>query len=118
MYKEFVDVYFEFYKSITESVDEHTGEVINGVKPKFDAAQGKAMKEIIKHCEDIAKSDPILVWKFILDEDKWCTLPEFYKMQIKVTQINKNFDCILFHFKNKFKNKKGKYQSLRDSYKL
>lgn len=83
-HNEFVAAYFEFYK---ERI---------GVKPKFTAADGKAIKEIKAYLETVVQ-DPFYSWKFILQN--WQKLTPFIANQCTAMAINKNINEILSQLK-------------------
>jgi len=89
-YTNFVSVYDTFCK---ERV---------GVGCKMNGAEGKALKSIITylqlHTKGESQSDLVQAWKYILN--KWDTLDDFHKKQMKLTQINSNLINILNQLKN------------------
>lgn len=102
VYSEAVDVYFEFYEKRNE------------VSPKFDSADGKALKSIISYFKGLHKkkndgSDEsefvIQSFKYILDN--WGLQVDFIRNQTKMTQINSNLNNII----NKLKDVKSKSNS-------
>ncbi|RMF46266.1 MAG: hypothetical protein D6751_05480 [Deltaproteobacteria bacterium] len=60
-----------------------------GVKPRMSAAQGKAMKEIIRYLSEVTNGEDLLgAWEAILSN--WSHLSPFLQRQTALTQINKN----------------------------
>ena len=94
-YTNFVAVYDKFCKDRI------------GVGCKMNGAEGKALKQIIKylslHIKGDSQSQLVESWRFILN--KWDALDEFYKKQIKLTQINSNLINILNQLRNNGKAK-------------
>jgi hypothetical protein len=83
--KEYTDAYFVFYEKRI------------GVKPKFGAADGKAIKEIKIYLES-AVSEPLLAWQYILSN--WSKLTPFIANQCTALGINKNINEIMSQLKN------------------
>ena len=98
-YTNFVAVYDEFLKKRI------------GVGVKMNGAEGKALKQIIQYLSNEVKgesqSELVEAWRFILD--RWESLDEFHKKQMKLTQINSNLINILNQLRN---NGKGKSDSI------
>lgn len=99
-----VGVYFSFVKQKT------------GMNPVFDATQGRALKKIIDWLEGNLKenkSDDNIIngFKFILDRhDQW---EDFYKNQIKLTQIHSNITNIVKNIRDAHgKSKSEKYKEV------
>lgn len=101
-----VGVYFDFYKNL------------NGVSPKFDGADGKALNQIISYFTKIHKDDvksgktEKTLNQFVLDAlkyifDNWGLQVDFIRNQTKMTQINSNLNNII----NKLRNAKAKSTS-------
>jgi hypothetical protein len=86
-YKEFIDIFFEFYRQRV------------GVEYKFTAIDGKAIKKIIKYIVKIDKNNnPGAAWRFILNSySKW---DKFYQNQLKINQIDSNIANIINQIKN------------------
>jgi biotin operon repressor len=82
-----------------------------GVGCKMNGAEGKALKSIIQylklHIKGDSQSALVESWKYILS--RWDALDDFYKNQMKLTQINSNLINILNQLKN---NKNGKSSDL------
>lgn len=78
-YKPCTDLFFEFYKNVLQLPP-----------PKFDGAEGKALKTIIIYFrdnlppDDEMRAQTALKWVF----DNWKLLPKFYQEQISLKQIN------------------------------
>jgi hypothetical protein len=89
LYSQFIEEYFGFYEGLSD-----------GVKPKMDGAQGKAMNTIISYLQSqsIDDEEALLAWQQILSG--WNQLDDFYQNQIKLTQINSNINNIILQIKN------------------
>lgn len=89
-YQEFVTCYFEFHQATA------------GVSPRMNAAQGKAMNEIIAYLvkESATKDETgaLLAWQYVLKN--WTHLTPFLKNQVALIQINKNLIEILSQYRN------------------
>tara|TARA_R110000824_G_scaffold163590_2_gene339369 strand:+ start:458 stop:1213 length:756 start_codon:yes stop_codon:yes gene_type:complete len=94
----FMNDYYEFFQKRTD------------IKPKITGADGKALKEIIKHLISITKDkfkdmeDPEVEkkaregWQVMLNN--WGIIDPFLQKQIKLIQINGNFNNIIENLKN------------------
>jgi hypothetical protein len=94
----FMKDYYDFFHKRTD------------VKPKITGADGKALKEIIKHLVYITKDkfkeleDPEVEkkaregWQVMLNN--WDAIDPFLQKQIKLIQINGNFNNIIENLKN------------------
>lgn len=98
IYKPAVGIYFDFY------------ERLNGLKPKFDSADGKALKTIINYFKGIHKdkSPELDQKKFVLDAliyvfENWDEQIDFIRNQTKLTQINSNLNNIINRLRNEKK---------------
>lgn len=95
-FQDCVDCYFKFIKEI------------NGLPPKFDGAEGKALTSILKYIQGLEQVKAggrgvVETFKFILDNyDRWS---DFHKGQLKLTQINSNLTNIITSIKNGAKSK-------------
>ena len=99
----------ELYKSMISSYDVFCNKQI-GMGAKIDGLQGKSMKLIISYLQsqvikkqgDLSQEDldheTLKAWEFILS--KWNKLNNFYKEQIKLSQINSNLPNILTQIRN------------------
>lgn len=91
LYQKFIDVYFEFFEKRT------------GVPYKFNGGvDGKAVKEIISFILRVSK-DPtddgaLNSWKHMLSA--WDNLDNYHKGQLKLSQVNSNFNNIINQIKN------------------
>lgn len=102
-----LDIYYEWFKERNE-----------GVPPRIDGADGKALKNIISYFKTIYKGRPEpkgteemevkSMLSFILGN--WHGLDSFYQKQTKLTQINSNITNII----NEFKNGKSKQANPKD----
>ena len=107
LYQEMLDIYYEWFKERNE-----------GVPPRIDGADGKALKNIISYFKTIYKGRPEpkgteemevkSMLSFILGN--WHGLDSFYQKQTKLTQINSNITNII----NEFKNGKSKQANPKD----
>lgn len=106
VFKKASEVYFDFYKKM------------NDVSPKFDGADGKALKSIIEyfkklHKEEVAngktgkESGEFITDALIYIFDNWGLQVDFIRNQTKMTQINSNLNNII----NKIRNAKSKSTS-------
>ena len=88
LYKRFNDIYFEFHRERL------------GVDPKFNAAEGKALKEIIKYLESQIKdeNEVVAVWESLLSN--WNSLTTYYQGKIRLVEINSNLVNIINCIKN------------------
>jgi hypothetical protein len=87
-----------------------------GVRMRFNAAEGKAMKDIIKYLSDECAADESMVlntWRLILE--RWSTLNQFLGSQTKLVQINKNLTEIIVKIKAHATNQRGHTQQRVDS---
>ncbi len=66
-------------------------------KPKFDGGDGKGLKEIIAYLESLP-ADPLQTLEYIFAH--WDELPDFYKSNTRLRQINSNIHNIIFFYKN------------------
>ncbi len=87
-YSLFNMAYFEFY------------ERLNSIKPRFNAAEGKALKSIIKHLTELStnEQEALATWEAMLNN--WHKLEDFYSKQMELRQINSNINIILRQLKN------------------
>ena len=76
-----------------------------GVKPPFNAQEGKALKSIVSYLEKTVKEkglEPdvgtIEAWRVILE--RWDQLKPFERDQLKLSQINSNMANILNQIRN------------------
>jgi len=101
-YKLCVEIYFNFVKEKT------------GVEPNFTAAEGQALKKIIKWIhqnqkKEVTIENTVNAFKFIfINFDKW---DDFHKKQLKLIQINSNIINIINSIKNGTKSKSNQYTS-------
>ena len=98
LFQGFMGDYFEFF------------EKRNDVKPKITGADGKALKEIIKHLTYLTRDKFKDVedkeinnmarqgWQLMLDN--WNALEPFLQKQTKLIQINSNFNNIVENIRN------------------
>lgn len=103
LYSEFLSAWLEFYQQFA------------GVKPRFNAVEGKCLKEIIKYFQEIAKDDSeaLQTWKILLQN--WQNLDTFHQKNTDLKYINGNLNKILQNAKQLTANgSKSKYS---DSFK-
>lgn len=83
LYKYYVSDWFLFYQNI------------NRIEPKYTASDGKAMKAIIKHLENVSNSpeDARALWAALLS--RWHTLPTFYRNKTDLLYINAKLNEII-----------------------
>ena len=81
-------IYCAFYEEETE------------LKPRIDGIEGKALKSIVAHLVDVCVHDDeaSVVWAQLLHN--WNILPDFYKNQRLLRQINHNLPILLTHLKD------------------
>lgn len=86
-------VYCVFYEEQTE------------LKPRINGIEGNALKGIINHLLDncVTDDEVSVVWATLLHN--WSKLPEFYKSQRLLRQINHNLPTLLTHLKQDAANK-------------
>ena len=88
LYKRFTDAYFSFCKG-------------RSIIPRYGAAQGKGMKEIISYLRNYTDDDTddqtLDIWQYILCH--WEELRPFIRNQVEVLQINKNLVEIINQMK-------------------
>ncbi len=72
-----------------------------GMKPRISAAEGKAMKEIIRYLDQYTNQDEdgaVNAWSYVFQH--WSELSPFIGRQINLLQINKNIVEIINQLKN------------------
>lgn len=90
-YETFLTVYKDFYKK-------SSGELY----PAFAKPEEDALLQIMAKLDEMCKAkqtDPVSTWAFILL--KFDLLEDFYKKQIQITDINKNFTNIINQIRQK-----------------
>lgn len=101
LFQSFMSVYYKWFQ---EQV---------GIKPKIDAADGKALKAIVKYFREITNNElnnesenenkntdleTLLAWEFVFaNYNKW---DKFYQKQLNLRHINSNLMNILNSIKN------------------
>ncbi len=83
-YKKCVEIYFNFYERMT------------GLKPSFEGAEGKNMKQLIGKLKKSTDKDIAEAFAALLER-----LPEFYKKRLDVKIINNNYDKIIAEIRTK-----------------
>lgn len=99
-YSKFNSAWFTFYRN------QHD------MKPKFDGAEGKALKSIIDYLTEISGSEnaALELWQAILQN--WEQLDPFHQKNCNLKYINSNLNKIMTNVKDR--NQKG---AITDSYK-
>lgn len=109
LYSKMVDVYFAW----------HEKPEVAGVKPLFDKIQGKALNEIIDYFTGVSRAKlaengnnapaieeveggVLKAWEFLLNAMLSPTLKDFYKEQVKVTQIRSNMSNLMVAIKKSY----------------
>lgn len=82
----FIDAWFLFYEKRT------------GIPPKFDGAQGKALKQIKSYLDKVSTGPPIDSWNYILNN--WERLDTWTQGQLDLKVINSKFNIIINTLKN------------------
>lgn len=87
IYTQFLNEWFCFYEDFMQ------------VKPKFNATQGKHLKQIISYLKSISKDDTeaLSIWKMILQT--WHKLDDFYRKSADLKFINSQLNKILINVK-------------------
>lgn len=96
LYKRMMDYYFKWYKEAED------------VPPRVNAAEGKALKEIIKYLLGLTDSDEERAfegWIYILKG--WPRLDDFYQKQKDLKQINSNINALIRQIKKSSKSAPG-----------
>jgi hypothetical protein len=101
LYLEMVKIYFDWFENLS-----------GGVKPKFGAIDGAAMKLIINYFKSLHKNandgtdefDEVTKMFRIIFQ-KWNLIDPFLQDQTKLTQINSNLQNIIIQIKNGHKRK-------------
>lgn len=108
VYNQFMGAYFAFFRKVN-----------NGIEPNITAAQGKALKEIIKYLrrQSHSKDDAgaLASWEFILSN--WHKLTKFIQQQNSLTQIYKYINEIITQLKNGHYDKSATRDQERDAIK-
>lgn len=102
LYKILLDKYHNWYINQT------------GIAPKIDAITGMQLKKIISYLKNQTASEEEIIIIFQLILEKWDTLPDFYRNQREIRQINSNLNIILNHCKNGQSDSKSKARNLSD----
>ena len=92
-YQEFVSIYNEFCKREL------------GAPARMDSVNGSALKKIVDYLlkqERVngSEENALAAWAFILAEENWSKLNDFLRGQVKLVQMNKYIEEILFKFRN------------------
>ncbi|MCZ2393399.1 MAG: hypothetical protein LC105_06065 [Chitinophagales bacterium] len=88
LFQAMIESYFTWYHQRT------------GIEPRINGTSGMHLNQIIAYLRKVSVDDTevTLVFKLILD--RWDELPEFYRGQIEIRQINSNLNILLNHVKN------------------
>lgn len=83
LYRKYVTLWFTFYERFT------------GLKPRFNAIEGKHLKEIIKYLQEICQSDQeaLHTWEALLSN--WQKVDKFHQKNTDLKYINSNLNRIL-----------------------
>ena len=77
-------------------------------KPKFDASDGKGLKEMVSYLYSLTPSEDGVVDSFTYVLNNWDRLDDYYKKQTRLRQINGNIHNIIHFFKDgNTKNRSG-----------
>lgn len=87
LFSEFMDTYYKW----------HIDHI--GFPPKIDGGDGKGLKQMIGYLKSLSGSERAAVDSFRYILHNWDSLPDFYKKQTRLRQINGNIHNIVFHFK-------------------
>jgi len=104
LFKQMIDVYFRWY------------EIETGISPKIDGVAGKAMNSMIAHLRKQCADDQEVLTVFQQLLDRWCDVPEFYKNQMELRQINSNINILLKELKNGKSDSKSKATNVSDDF--
>ncbi|WP_372472701.1 hypothetical protein AB4865_07720 [Capnocytophaga sp. ARDL2] len=99
-YQRYVTLWFDFYERFT------------GLKPRFNAVEGKHLKEIIKYLQEICQSDEeaLNMWQVLLEN--WQKLDAFHQKNTDLKYINSNLNKIIQNAKQLTTNgTKSKYSN-------
>lgn len=100
LYTHFLDAWLLFYENFS------------GVKPRFNATDGKALKEIIKYFQEVSQDDneALLTWQVLLEN--WQKLDAFHQKNTDLKYINGNLNKIIQNAKQITSNgTKSKYSN-------
>lgn len=83
LHQQFSNIWFDFYERFT------------GLKPRFNAMEGKHLKEIIKYLQEICQSDEkaLSTWEALLSN--WQKVDKFHQKNTDLKYINNNLNRIL-----------------------
>lgn len=104
LFKELLDLYHEWYYHDT------------GIKPKIDGVTGKHLKQLIAYLRSQANDDSEVIVVFNLILSSWNSLPEFYRNQRELRQINSNINIILNTIKNGKSDSKTQAKHVSDAF--
>lgn len=100
LYTQFLNAWFDFYERFVS------------VKPRFNATDGKALKEIIKYFQEVSQDDKeaLLTWQVLLEN--WQKLDAFHQKNTDLKYINGNLNKIIQNAKQITSNgTKSKYSN-------
>lgn len=102
LYSLFLDAWFDFYERFT------------GIKPRFNATDGKHLKDIIKYFQEVCQDDnqAVSTWQALLGN--WNKLDAFHQKNTDLKYINGNLNKILQNAKRQTNGTATKYS---DSFK-
>lgn len=104
LYKQCMSLYFEFYEKRSE------------MKPRVSAAEGAALKKIIVYLASITQTEEEILATFSAVLKLWDKLPEFFRSQIDIKQINSNLQKILYELRSQrdqLVHKEGRKERIR-----
>jgi hypothetical protein len=103
LYTEFLDEWFAFYDEFMK------------IKPRFNAADGKSLKAIIKYLTEISQDEKeaLQLWKIILQN--WNKLDDFYKKSADLKFISSQINKILINVKGINKTNEQVFKSAMES---
>lgn len=103
LFSQFNGVWFTFYQNL------------NNIPPRFNAAEGNALKQIITYLKSIEPNDAdaLLLWQTILSN--WHRLPEFYRSNADLKFINSQLNKIIQHVKGSNQSTEQVFKSAMES---
>ena len=102
-YQEFVSVWYNFYQKQF------------GIEPRFNAVDGRNLKQIISYLSKIegTEEDALVIWSAILHN--WNKLDEFHQKNTDIRYINSALNKILNELKTNNNNTTDHFQSAMQS---
>ena len=96
IYQAYVNVWFSRFQEITD-----------GLEPKFDGADGKALNSIIKYLNDVSENPEAALNTFDALLSNWNKLDEFYQKNLDLKFINSQLNKIIINLKDVTKEAAG-----------